>query len=128
MKLVLGLVLAGITISALPPSAKACWVCNPIEGTKATIRKPHRAVQAVTDGAGKVVTAGAVVFGTVVGGHITRGTTLPDPNLNDPYERDVDAETYDDSRYFRKPSYSSRSSYSGMSSYFRNRFRSRFWF
>ena len=62
MKLVLGLVLAGISISAMPQSAKACWICDPVAATKATIRKPHRAVQAVTDplvkvgkGVGKVI-------------------------------------------------------------------------
>lgn len=79
MKLLLGLVLAGISISGLPQPAEACWLCDPVAGTKATIRKPHRAIQAVADPVRKVLTAKPVnrTSGGSVGGF--RGAYSPPP-------------------------------------------------
>ena len=49
MKLFVGLLIAGLSVPAMPQSAHACFICNPIKATKATIKRPSRGVQAVTD-------------------------------------------------------------------------------
>lgn len=63
MKLLLGLLITGLSIPALPQPAKACFWCDPVAATKAAIKKPQRAVQAVVDPLAIILNTGSGQMG-----------------------------------------------------------------
>ncbi len=63
MKLLLGLLITGLSIPALPQSAKACFLCDPVAATKAAIKRPHRVIESVVDPLAIILNTGSGQMG-----------------------------------------------------------------